>query len=78
MSEYTDEMRQALAMLKAMTNEQRGRVLCWFCSACRRYVGPGDSCRCERDEAFARQFLCHGYAVAAGTKCPECGAPVPT
>jgi hypothetical protein len=48
--DVTPEMRQARALLMGLTEEQRGLVLCWFCSSCRRYVGPGDSCNCERDE----------------------------
>jgi hypothetical protein len=47
---YTAEMRQARALLMTMTEEQRGLVLCWFCSSCRRYVGPGDRCTCAYDE----------------------------
>jgi hypothetical protein len=46
----TPEMRRAYALLLGMTEGQRGRVLCWFCDGCRRYVGPGDSCTCMRDE----------------------------
>jgi hypothetical protein len=41
---------QAYALLRAMTEAQRARVLCWFCSSCWRYVGPGDSCTCTRDD----------------------------
>jgi hypothetical protein len=48
--DITAEMRQAYTALRAMTEEQRGRVLCWFCDDCRRYVGPGDHCTCSRDE----------------------------
>jgi len=29
------------------------------------------------EKPFVREFLCHGHAVPAGSKCPECGVPVP-
>ena len=33
----------ALKTLESLTEEERGRVFCWFCPGCHRYVGPGDS-----------------------------------
>lgn len=48
--EFTDEAREAYRLLRLLDERQRGLVLCWFCSACHRYVGPGDGCTCERDE----------------------------
>ncbi len=48
--EVTDSMCEAMAALLKLTDEQRGRVLCWFCGGCCRYVGPGDRCHCENDE----------------------------
>lgn len=49
--ETTDAMRYARAALMALDDVQRGRVLCWFCGVCSRYVGPGDSCRHDEEEA---------------------------
>lgn len=49
-SVFTDEMRLAYRLLRGMTEEERGFVLCWFCAGCRRYIGPGESCHCENDE----------------------------
>jgi len=46
----TPEMRRCYRLLLDMNDEQRGQILCWFCRGCNRYVGPGDSCTCERDE----------------------------
>lgn len=46
---YTPAMREAFRLLMTMTETQRGFVLCWFCSACRRYCGPGDYCHCADD-----------------------------
>jgi hypothetical protein len=46
----TFEMREAYRLLRSLTDEQRGLVLCWFCKSCWRYVGPGDTCHCENDE----------------------------
>lgn len=48
--DFTDDMREAFRLLMSMPNEMRGRVLCWFCDGCCRYVGPGDYCTCQRDE----------------------------
>jgi hypothetical protein len=45
-----DATRAAFAALMRLTDEQRLLVLCWFCRGCGRYIGPGDSCNCERDE----------------------------
>ncbi len=47
---HTRGMNEAWWLLRQMMEEQRGLVLCWFCRACHRYVGPGDSCTCERDD----------------------------
>lgn len=44
------EAVEAHRILLSLSERQRGLVLCWFCSACHRYVGPGDHCVCERDE----------------------------
>ena len=46
----TPAMRDVMALLRQMTDEQRGLIFAWFCRGCNRYVGPGDSCTCERDE----------------------------
>jgi hypothetical protein len=46
----TLEMAEVSRLLMGLNEAQRGLVLCWFCNGCRRYVGPGDSCTCERDE----------------------------
>lgn len=46
----TSEMSRAFKLLKGMSEEQRGLILCWFCNGCRRYVGPGEVCHCENDE----------------------------
>lgn len=46
----SDEVRQAFQCLKALSEFDRGLVLCWFCKYCHRYVGPGDSCTCTKDE----------------------------
>ena len=43
----TEEMREAYYLLMAMHAAQRGRVLCWFCDACREYIGPGTSHVCS-------------------------------
>jgi len=43
-------MSEAYRLLMLLTEEQRGLVLCWFCSGCWRYVGPGDVCHCKNDE----------------------------
>jgi hypothetical protein len=48
--EPPSEPQRILAALQTMTEEQRRLVLCWFCSGCQRYVGPGDACHCENDE----------------------------
>ena len=42
-------VREAFRLLLEMSEGDRGLVLCWFCSACHRYVGPGDSCHCEAE-----------------------------
>ncbi len=43
-------IRLAFDTFIKMTENERGLVLCWFCSACHRYVGPGDACHCSNDE----------------------------
>ncbi len=43
-------IRLAFDTFMKMTEHERGLVLCWFCSACHRYVGPGDACHCSNDE----------------------------
>ena len=46
----TAEMSEAMTLLEGLSENRRGRVLCWFCPACHRYVGPGDSCTCQAEE----------------------------
>ncbi len=46
----TPEAQEVSRLLMLLGETQRGLVLCWFCRACHRYVGPGDHCTCERDE----------------------------
>jgi hypothetical protein len=53
----TAGMTEALRLLRSMTESERGLVLCWFCSACRRYVGPGDSCDCENERDGADALI---------------------
>lgn len=50
MAGVTPEMNQTFDLLLGLSEAQRGLVLCWFCSDCYRYVGPGDHCTCMRDE----------------------------
>lgn len=39
------EVRQAFdLLLNHMTPEERGFVMCWFCSVCREYMPPGKGC----------------------------------
>lgn len=45
--DVTEGMRQAYALLRSMSPEQRGRVLCWFCDRCYAYVGPGQNMTCD-------------------------------
>jgi hypothetical protein len=45
---FTEEIRVAFRALRALTPEQRGFVLCWFCPECRAYIGPGASWDCEK------------------------------
>ena len=44
--DVTDEMRQAFALLLAMNPVQRGRLLCWFCTDCRKEIEPGECNPC--------------------------------
>lgn len=37
-------------LLLNLSEDQRAAIFCWFCRDCHRYVGPGDSCVCMRDE----------------------------
>lgn len=46
----TPEAQEAMRLLLLLGEVQRGLVLCWFCGACYRYVGPGDTCTCRNDE----------------------------
>lgn len=46
----TTETAKALRLLRAMTEAQRGIVFAWFCRGCCRFIGPGESCTCERDD----------------------------
>lgn len=48
--ERMDLIRKAAQTLDALTEFERGYVLCWFCRNCHRYVGPGDACHCNNDE----------------------------
>ncbi len=45
-----EKIRQAFQCLMALTDDERGLALCWFCRGCNRHVGPGDHCTCMRDE----------------------------
>lgn len=45
----SNDMVLAYQLLRAMTEAQRGRVLCWFCKTCHKYVGPGLSCSHPED-----------------------------
>lgn len=38
------EVKEAFRALYRLTPDQRAQVLCWFCSQCHKYVGPGESC----------------------------------
>jgi hypothetical protein len=40
-------LKLAMDALLALNPTDRGRVLCWFCDACREYVGPGDKHFCK-------------------------------
>jgi len=44
------ETRDAFRLLLLLSEQQRNLVLCWFCGACHRYVGPRDICHCNNDE----------------------------
>lgn len=46
----TDAVRVAFAAMKVLTDDERGEVMCWFCSGCFRYIGPGVTCHCMNDE----------------------------
>lgn len=39
-------VRRAFQLLKALTDDERALVMCWFCDHYCRYVGPGDWCHC--------------------------------
>lgn len=43
----SQKTKTALDALLALSSEARGLVLCWFCDACREYIGPGETHRCE-------------------------------
>jgi hypothetical protein len=58
----TYEAREAYRLLKALSNEDRGRVLCWFCRSCRGYIGPGESHSCEEGRTDAAQTKAHARA----------------
>lgn len=45
--ETTEDMRVAYQALKRIPQEDRGRVLCWFCPHCYAYVGPGRNMTCD-------------------------------
>jgi len=44
---HPPEVRQAFHVLRSLTDAQRVTIMCWFCSDCRRYVPPGDACKCH-------------------------------
>ena len=46
----TPEMREALRLIRALSDEQRDDVLGRFCAGCREYLAPGEHCNCLRDE----------------------------
>lgn len=48
--ERMELLRSAMAAVLALTEHERGYIFCWFCRGCNRYVGPGESCFCTRDE----------------------------
>lgn len=49
--ETTAGMRAAFAALHALPDEERLRVMTWFCRGCGCYQGPDDRfCQCENDE----------------------------
>lgn len=52
------EVSVALQAMRALTPEERGRVLCWFCPRCFAYEGPGQSCECGRPEATPTKSTC--------------------
>ena len=66
----TPEQRQAFTLLAGMTPEQRGEVLCWWCSTCRKSDGPfaaspEDCCICDVPTLSP--------VLAVTWRCPTCG-----
>lgn len=49
----TPELQEAMDRFRRLSGDQRAAIACWFCSACWRYVGPGDGCTCEATAAPA-------------------------
>ena len=41
---------KAMSALRDLTEWERGYVLCWFCSTCQNYVGPGETCTHQEGE----------------------------
>jgi len=47
---YSRPVIKAYQAMKELSPDERKSVMAWFCDRCLRYVGPGDSCHCWRDE----------------------------
>jgi hypothetical protein len=61
---FPPSVRAAYQALLALTVEQRGLVLCWFCDVCHVYVGPGDCHSCKRgDENMTDVKQCRAYWI---------------
>lgn len=43
---------EAFRALQALTPDQRGLVLCWFCAQCFKYIPPGESCIHDDPECY--------------------------
>lgn len=44
--------REATFALMALTAEERGAVLCWFCATCYKHIPPGKSCEEHTQEGY--------------------------
>jgi hypothetical protein len=48
--QVTPKMREAYQAMMALSPEQRGRIICWFCHDCYAYIGPGKNWTCGMHE----------------------------
>lgn len=70
MAKMGDLEATAFQALKALPQDRRGLVTCWFCPVCQAFVGPGEKFCCPWPEVKAKTLLDRAEA-AWGSLPPE-------